>query len=86
MSNPQDSVPDWTIWSVLAGAAAILARWLAPKISIRNGLAWLNEPTMRPVHAKLDRICRVIDKLPGAEEAHEAVRKEDHREKHNWED
>lgn len=75
---------DGTGWAVLAAAGAIVVAFLK-KVDPRLALAWLNEPTMRPLHAKVDRICRVVDNLPGADEAHAKVMAEDERLKKRWE-
>lgn len=85
MHTMPEQPPEWTLWGTLIGACIFLFKWLAPKINLRAGLAWLNEPTMRPLHAKVDRIMRVIDKMPGAEDAHAAIRAEDAKDHLNWE-
>lgn len=68
-------------WMVALGTLLLA---LLKRSDPRLLLVWLNEPLMRPVHHKLDKICRVIDKMPGSEAAHEAVNAEDARNKKRW--
>lgn len=84
MNPTNDTGIDWTTTGILAAMAAIAVAW-AKKVDPRLALAWINEPTMRPVHAKIDRLCRVVDKIPGADEAHAAIMAEDERLKKRWE-
>ena len=93
MPMAPDNVPEWTWWGSL-GAACILIfhRWigkLTPWPLAQMLAESLTGPVMdrrlSPMHAKLDRICRVIDHMPDAEAAHAAVRAEDQKERFNWE-
>lgn len=75
---------DWATTGILGGIGIIVLAWLK-RVDPRLALAWINEPTMRPVHAKIDRLCRVVDKIPGADEAHAQIMAEDERLKKRWE-
>ncbi len=85
MSTPHETTPDWTIWGGLIALIGFCLKYFKDSIKPREWLAWLNEPTMRPVHDKLDYLQRVFDKLPDADKAHAAVRAEDEKERYNWE-
>ena len=86
MNGPTEhGLPEWTFWGALVAGCGVLLRNNAKYLDPRLILAWLNNPTMAPIHKKLDRIQRVIDKIPGAQEAHEAVRIEDTQKHSNWE-
>ncbi len=82
MTGPSEHGIDATGWGVLAVAGGII--WaFAKRIDPRLILVWVNEPVMRPIHdkidshgRKLDRVCSVIDRMPGAQEAHAAVKAE----------
>lgn len=87
--TPQDSGADQPLlWGAVAAVLAVVIAW-AKRADPRLILVWLNEPLMRkhidPVNAKLDRVCRVIDRLPGADDAHAAVSAEDTARKKRWE-
>lgn len=97
MTTPNDTSPDWSLWGGFVALCGFLLTYFKANIKPRQWLAWINEPTMRPVHARLDQmdekwdskwehVCRVIDKLPGSTEAHAAVRAEDEKERYNWSD
>lgn len=84
--TPQDTgATDGYILGGLAAVAAILVA-LLKRADPRMILAFLNEPTVRPINERLDRMeakvdkaCRVIDHMPHAPEAHAAVKAEEER-------
>lgn len=93
MNTPNETPGiDIGVWGgMLAVLGFVCKRWLVklnPFVLLQMGAVWLNEPLMRkhvgPVMEEqkrqgeiLERACRVIDKLPGADAAHDAVRAED---------
>ena len=88
-----DNVPEWTWWGALAaGCVIVFQKWvgkLNPWPLAQMLAESLTGPVMdrriAPLHAKLDRACRVLDHMDGAEKAHAAVRAEDTKERFNWE-
>lgn len=88
-----DTVQQWTLWGAVAAAVALLGKGLIAKLNpwalLQRMAESLTGPVMDkrliPLTAKVDRACRVIDRLPGAEEAHAAIRAEDNKERMNWE-
>ncbi len=100
MPMAPDNVPEWTWWGSL-GAICLLVfhKWLGklnPWPLFQMAAESLTGPVVdkrfgpiredqQKIKDMLSRACRVIDKLPGADEAHAAVRAEDEKERYNWE-
>ncbi len=66
---------DWSGWAVISALCAIMVAW-AKKADPRQLLAWINEPLVRPLHdrldrheRKLDKICKVLDRDPNTAKA-----------------
>ncbi len=86
MNSPSEhGLPEWTFWGAVAAGIGFFFKTYGAKADPRLLLAWFNKPTMAPIHSKLDKICRVIDHMDGAEAAHAAVRAEDSKQHTNWE-
>ncbi len=90
MTPTNENGLDGAGWAVLAAAGAVILAF-AKKLDPRLILAWFNEPTMKPIHDRLDsldhkwdKVCRVIDKIPGAEQAHAAIHGEDEERRKRW--
>lgn len=91
--TPQDSGVDQPIfWTGIVALGAVVIAWakrLSPLSLVQGAATMVFNPVMEkhigPVNRKLDKVCRVIDHLPGAQAAHQAVRLEDQNHD-QWED
>lgn len=92
MNGPNETgITEYAGWAAGLGAVWIGLKRFFPKADPRLLLVWANKPVMAPVIERLDRfegrlerVQRVMDRLPGADAAHAAIQDEDEARK-RWE-
>lgn len=99
MSTPPEMPDINPVWAAVVAIGAVFFAWVKkanPRPLVTAAVGFLFDPVvakhLAPINAKLDRhdakldrVCRVIDHMGGANEAHEAVRAEDDARKARWE-
>lgn len=61
------------VWAAIVTFGAVFFAW-SKRLDPRLLLAWLNEPTMKPMKDDIAYIKAVVDELPGAKKAKAAAK------------